>query len=212
MSSWSKLPTWWVRDHSKHFFPGGKSAGASIAGLKCLLAIALSADYYSLESKKSITELEAMTSLSRPMVIKGIRHLETNGLIKVNKSEHVHRYTLVASCQAERDKDLGWAKIPRTKILKELPLFLNRGAVALESLKTYVCLLSRRPNQSSVVSCSYEIILIHTNGQRSNLRKAIDLLVGHGLIKSDSAIDMKSANVYTLLGIQTAPSPNDFLV
>lgn len=192
----AKCPTWWVRVNNQNFFPGGRSAGVSIAGLKCLFALSLTLEFHSLESDKSITDIESLTGLSRPMVIKGLRHLEAMKLIVITRGIHAHSYRVI-----EPTNDRGWAKVPYRQVSNELRLLLNRGAVSLLVLKTYLFLLARRPNESGTVSLPYETILAQTQGQRSDVRRALDILVIHKLIKCEKEIDLRAQNVYTIIGI-----------
>lgn len=191
----AKLPTWWLR-LQKNYFPGGKNAGESIAGLKCLIALSLTMDFHTRKSDQSISALEEMTGLSRPMVIKGIRHLESHGLVKVFRTDYANSYRV-----EESPSDDKWGKLPYACIKRELASFLNRGAVPLLALKTYVFLLARRPNQERSFSVPYEAILEHTHGQRSQLRKALDLLIVHGLVKCERPTDFRTQNIYTILGL-----------
>lgn len=192
----AKLPTWWLREQNKNFFPGGSSSGESLAGLKCLLALSLNMHFHTQNSRQSLSELEDVTGLSRPMVIKGIRHLESNRLIAVKRGAYANSYEVL-----NKPTDTRWGKVPYKNVSSELKQFLNRGAIPLAALKTYVVLLARRPNAQNTLSLPYEAILEHTNGQRSQLRKALDLLIVHGLIRCDRPADLRAQNVYTILGL-----------
>ena len=88
----SKCPTWWVRDAQMGIqkFGGGKNAGSNISALKCILAISTSIDFHSRKAKLSISDLEALTGLSRPMVIRGLQGLAELGIVEVDKTG-VHR-------------------------------------------------------------------------------------------------------------------------
>ena len=112
----SKCPTWWVRDEELGIkkFGGGKNAGTSISALKCILGISASIDFWTRKAKLSISDLEALTGLSRPMVIRGLKELVELGIVEVDKTAHVHEYELTAS-----GKDEGWGKIPYERIRKQ---------------------------------------------------------------------------------------------
>jgi len=120
----SKCPTWWVRDGQLGIqkFGGGKNAGANIAALKCILGISTSIDFWTRKAKLSISDLEALTGLSRPMVIRGLKGLVELGIVKVDKTAHVHEYELTTS-----SNDDGWGKIPYERVRKQLPEIPNRG-------------------------------------------------------------------------------------
>lgn len=191
----AKLPTWWVRRET-NYFQSGKNAGQSIAGLKCLIALSLTMDFHTRKSDKSISALEDITGLSRPMVIKGTRHLESHGLVKVFRGDYANSYRV-----EESTDDAGWGKLPYTCMKRALPHIYNRGVVPLLALKTYVVLLARRPNQERVVSVPYEVILERTHGQRQHLRKALDILIAHGLVKCEKPVDFRAQNIYTIIGL-----------
>jgi len=194
-SRFVKLPTWWTR-LDVNYFPGGVNSGQSIAGLKCLLALSLTLNFHTNEIEISLTILEEITGLSRPMVAKGIAYLEEAGLVEVNRDGYVNLYTV-----NEHEDDSGWGKLPYLVLKKELSSFLNRGGIPLLALKIYVLLASRRPNNAASFCMSYETILAHTKGQRSHVRKALDLLIVHGMLKVEKPDDMKSSNIYTILGL-----------
>ena len=92
----SKCPTWWVRndDLGLKKFSGGKNAGTSISALKCILGISVSIDFWTRKAKLSVSDLEALTGLSRPMVIRGLKELVELGIVVVDKTAHVHEYEL----------------------------------------------------------------------------------------------------------------------
>lgn len=107
MARFSSLPTWWVRHSGLIDFKGGSQAGSSIAALKVVIGLSLVMDFHTKTAKSSITDLERLTGLSRPMVCKGIRALEELEIVEINRDEHVHQYKLTM-----QDGDSGWAKLP----------------------------------------------------------------------------------------------------
>jgi hypothetical protein len=195
----SKCPTWWVRDPEQNLskFVGGKSSGCGIAALKCLIALSSSIDFWTRQAKLSLSDLEKLTGLSRPMVIRGLGRLVEAGIVLVDKTNHVHVYELT-----EKTGDSYWAKIPFDRVRKHLPEIGNRGEVYLTALKIYLVLVSIRPNESDSVAIGYEKIRDYVGCQRSKIRPALDVLYSHTLIRIAQSDESKERhNVYTILGL-----------
>ena len=196
----SKCPTWWVRDAQMGIqkFGCGKNAGSNISALKCILAISTSIDFHSRKAKLSISDLEALTGLSRPMVIRGLQGLAELGIVEVDKTAHVHEYELTAP-----GKDEGWGKIPYERVRKQLPEIPNRGVVPLTALKIYLLLISLRPNESDSISIGYDTLLQYLGCQRAHIRPALDILYSHTLVRItlEGTDARQRHNVYTILGL-----------
>lgn len=196
----SKCPTWWVRDDDLGLkkFSGGKNAGTSISALKCILGISVSIDFWTRKAKLSISDLEALTGLSRPMVIRGLKELVELGIVVVDKTAHVHEYELTVF-----KHDDGWGKIPYERIRKQLPEIPNRGVVPLTALKTYLLLISVRPNESDSVPIGYDTLLEYLGCQRAHIRPALDILYSHTLVRItlEGTDARQRYNVYTILGL-----------
>lgn len=196
----SKCPTWWVRDGELGLkkFVGGKNTGTSISALKCILAISTCIDFSSRKAKLSISDLETLTGLSRPMVIRGLKELGELGIVEVDKTAHVHEYELTESA-----KDEGWGKIPYERMRKQLPEILNRGAVPMTALKIYLLLISLRPNGSESISIGYDTLLKYLGCQRAHIRPALDILYSHTLVRItlEGTEARERHNVYTILGL-----------
>lgn len=196
----SMCPTWWVRYAGLGLkkFEGRDKAGSSIAALKCLFGISLSVDFHTRKAKLSISDLEVLTGLSRPMVIRGLKGLAELRIITVDKKAHVHEYELTVVAG-----DVGWGKIPYERVRKELPKMLNRGVIPLTALKIYFLLVSLRPNESGSVPISYETLVEYLGCQRSHIRPALDILYSHTLVRisSEGTDERQRHNVYTILGL-----------
>jgi len=84
-----KIPAWWLQDTDKISLLNqldNIKTGSAIAAIKCLLAIALSNEKLFSTADVSITELEMITGLSRPMVIRGIKKLEEMEIVRVERT------------------------------------------------------------------------------------------------------------------------------
>lgn len=196
----SKCPTWWIRDAQTGLskFGGGKSSGLNIAALKCYLALSTSIDFHTQKAKLSISDLETLTGLSRPMVIRGLQALVELAMVKVDKTAHIYEYELTSE-----KKDLGWGKIPYERMRRHLPEMLNRGVIPLTALKIYLLLIALRPNSSNSIAINYETLVGYLGCQRAQIRPALDILYSHTLVRiSLEEGDAKQRfNVYTIQGL-----------
>jgi hypothetical protein len=133
------------------------------------------------------------------MVGKGLKLLETAGIIGVQKG-YKHTYAL-----KEALFNQGWAKLPIDYLKKELPSMPNRGRVALFALKLYIQLLADRPNDSPVISMTYETIREKVGMQTRDIKPSIDTLFNHNLITVNRAptegIISYQKNEYTMKGL-----------
>jgi len=202
MARWSALPTWWIREEGLGIFMGGSQAGRSIAALKVLMAIALLANFNSRKARNSLSDLETLTGLSRPMVVAGVADLEDKGLLLVDRSGHVNEYEL-----AVPGDDRNWGKMPYETLRRHLAEISNRGAITLGALKIYLLLVSWRPNQSLSIAIGHEKIRDETGIQPRHVRPALDVLLNHTLIRLSinegrtPGEPQGRHNVYTLLGL-----------
>lgn len=203
-NQFAKCPTWWTRDSTlKEFFKGGRLVGESIAGLKCIIAIAHNVNFYTLEAELSYSALEKATGLSRPMVSKGLSLIENCGIVKIERG-YRNKYTLL-----ESDTDRGWAKLPIDYLKKELHSLPNRGRVTLFALKFYLQLLADRPNKSIVMYMTYDTIREKVGTQQRDIKPSIDILFTHNLISVAKSEDevlgsgriAYKKNEYTIRGL-----------
>ncbi|MDP9666632.1 UNVERIFIED_ORG: transcription initiation factor IIE alpha subunit [Pseudomonas cremoricolorata] len=197
----SKCPTWWIRTDEKtglkKFSAGGGHIGTSIAALKCILAISVSIDFSSRKAKLSISDLEALTGLSRPKVLDGLKRLDELKIIQVDKKSHTHVYELT-----EGPQDAKWGKVPFERIRKHLREIPNRGVTPLTALKIYLVLVSVRRNDTNAVPIGYDTLVEYTGAQRSHIRSGLDILYSHMLIRITQSDESKERhNVYTISGI-----------
>ncbi|KJZ52487.1 hypothetical protein [Pseudomonas marginalis] len=176
----SKLPTGWTRTTGCDLasFKAAEQAGASIAALKCLLAVSLQMDFHSRSAVVSYNDFETLTGLSRPMIAKGIRTLEDKKILAI-ETAHTHRYTV------NEVEDKNWAKIPFDLLSLRLRDLGNRGAVRLAALKIYVLLAARRNNNYDWTALTYEQICAHTGVRRGDIRAALSELYSLGLLHAD---------------------------
>lgn len=193
-----QLPTWWVRDEeSLKRFKGGRWSGESIAALKNLLALNSLCEMSGYSAQVSYQGLMTITGLSRPMIARGIKALESNSLISVSRGGYINNYQLTCSSD-----DRGWAKAPCVKIQENLSGLPNRGEASLAALKIYVYLLSVRPNAEREVSASYQKIRTSTGISQKWVRAGLDLLFSNLLIHV-RRVEGSSPEVFDLVGQYT---------
>lgn len=197
------LPSWWFREgNGVKIFEGGSQAGESIAALKVMISICLLMNYHSKKAKNSLSDLEKLSGLSRPMVVKGIAALERQELIKVDRTGHISEYELL-----ENADDKNFAKLPYERFRTRLAGLPNRGDVALGALKIYLTLAAIRPNNSADVAFGHENLRIYTGMQKRRIRPALDVLYSHNLIRlklvegGEPGETKHRHNLYTLLGL-----------
>ncbi|MGH8506914.1 MAG: hypothetical protein ACRETM_13300 [Stenotrophobium sp.] len=175
-----------------------------MAALRVYLAIALNSDFDTKFAEISISDLEEVTGLSRPMVVRGIKTAEEMQLLIVDRENHRHGYTMATSADSK-----GFAKLPKQKLKGVLNRLPARGYHALDALKLYITLLTVRPNKSAVVQIGHTRILEWTGLQPNRVRAAIDVLINHGLVHLDlSEVEDKRHrhNQYEILGLNLAGS------
>jgi DNA-binding transcriptional ArsR family regulator len=201
----SKLPSWWIRqNYLRTVFRGGSEVGTSIAALKCVIGISLVIDFRSRRGRISISELEDFTGLSRPMVQRGIKLLETMDIIEIDRG-HANEYTLT-----ELPDDSYWTKLPVDRLKRNVSTIPNRGIVPLTALKIYLLLLSFRKNDSVHITMPYDFFCSELGIQRSHIRSALDILYSHKLLHVSHEPRVKlgsQPNVYTILGLERVSEP-----
>lgn len=200
MSGFRKLPTWWSRDdQGLRRFRGGASAGASIAALKCLLAITLMSEFSTQQAQVSYRGLMDLTGLSRPMIPRAISKLESEGMIEVYRNGYINVYQLLAATH-----DRYWAKVPYDKVRRVLSEIPNKGEAPLAALKIYIQLLANRWNDTREVEISYDKLRDYIGVQKFRIRPGLDILFSHTLLHvkqvEGEGASKQAHNVYTVLG------------
>ncbi|MBE8592251.1 hypothetical protein IQK56_15635 [Pseudomonas sp. MAFF 301449] len=179
--AFSKLLTGWTRENGCDLraFPAGPSTGASISALKCLLAIAVQADFKTDSAIVSYNDFETLTGLSRPMIRKGLDVLSDLKLIRV-QGGYAHKYTV------QPIKDTYWAKIPTELLKRNLKDIGNRGVVCLGALKIYILLAARRNNDYDWTAQTYEHLEQATGVRRADIRACLSMLYSARLLHADT--------------------------
>jgi predicted transcriptional regulator len=158
----------------------------------------------------SITALTEIASLHRQVVVRSLVALRSLGLIERLKIDPV---VLKAP---RRTSVYGFAP-PATPFLplpfihleraEFLPSLRVRTAVNLAALKVYLLLAALRDNRSGCSMTGYEKIAEYTGLKRIDIPRAVNLLLGAGLI-STRQLDFENnfyATRYYLRGLDKAP-------
>lgn len=199
MAAFSALPSKWIYEGDLKKFEGHQRPGMSIGALKVLIALNIEMDYDThITDGVSLSKLEDMTGLSRPMLVPAIRKLEDIGLIKVDRSGWISTYEFL--------NFQPWAKIPKKNIRPYLSGLGNRSLSSLASLKIFLCLLAARDaKKDSPVYISHESLRDKTGLQARDIRPGIDLLIEYRLVFVYRRVEKggvsKEPNQYTILNL-----------
>lgn len=149
--------------------------------------------------------LQKATGLSRALVAAGVVRLVELDLIRPQGSHQQRRYLIVW-----KGTTRGWFKLPSMAIVRHqviLPFanFTLRSKHELHAMKLYLYLAARRPNGEEFTLASYENINDRIGVPERDVRKAISLLIGTGLLRNvnrerDVALKNYGPNQYYLTG------------
>ncbi|RBJ22270.1 replication protein [Escherichia coli] len=163
--------------------------------MKCLLAISILIDFHSRVAEVSLTGLEELTGLSRPMVIRGIEKLEKLGVIDSDKDYRTNRYELTV-----KNGDTYWAKVPVDTVRKRLKTISNRGIAPFTALKLYITILNLRYKDRTTVQVMHETLRDYTGVQPNQIRHGLDVLYSSALLHLMPRDD-RATNEYQILGL-----------
>lgn len=200
-TTFSALPSKWIRDKKLVNFLGTKQPGKCIAALKCLIALNVNMDYETkITSNVSISKMEDLTNLSRPMVICGIRLLEYIGIIETShKNGKKTEYFFLHG-------DDGWAKLPKTYALNLIKNLSNRRLSSLVALKIYLTLIAFRKNYFEYVQLKHDTILLYTGIRPNQVKLGTQILIDLKLIEvyqeMNKDVRRYNANKYAINGIE----------
>jgi hypothetical protein len=195
-AKFGSLKNWWFRDYTLFSELKSSETGEGIAVMKCLIALSVLVDFYVQDVDVSLSDLEAITGLSRPMVLKGLNKLEALRLVSIDKSHYVNHYQILVP-----DEDTNWAKVPVDKVRKELRSISNRGIAPFVALKIYIALLSLRYQDKVHVKITHEKLREYTKVQPNQIRAGLDVLFSCSLIHLMPKDD-RASNEYHIIGIQ----------
>lgn len=199
MAAFSALPSQWIIEGRLKEVQGHQLPGEAIATLKVLIALNIAMDFHTHKTENvSLTKLSEVTNLSRPMIPRAIRKLESLGLIEVDRGGNSSKYTFL--------NFKPWAKLPKRNIGKYLRSLGNRSLSSLASLKILLLLLSARDaKRNSAIFMTHEQIRDKTGLQASVIRQGTDLLIEYHMISVYRNVEgggiQRRPNEYTILNL-----------
>jgi predicted transcriptional regulator len=148
-------------------------------------------------------ELGLATALSRSLISQGLQRLQVLGLIRPEGSHQKRCYWIIWG-------GTGWFKLPCQAIVAGpviVPFknFTLRSKPELHAMKLYLYLAAVRDNGTPYSMASYETIYAKTGILERDIRKAISVLIGCGLIasvdrKHEEGLNEYGPNKYYLKG------------
>jgi hypothetical protein len=196
MREFVKMPSAWITDQAKPGLSqlkwGGHDNAGKIAALMLYIAIAhhvnQEPDREHAEAgfaKLSYSDFEKIVGLSRAKISAGLKNLEEQGILAINKGEKTSVYQLVGFNPKQ-----GWAKLPLRNFyhdgsIKVFSEFHLRKKTELNALKMYLLVAAFRHNEINHTVISYEKIHLYTGIPENDIRSAISLLVTWNLIQVD---------------------------
>jgi hypothetical protein len=213
-SPWAKMPCGWQTDPDKHELIVDMPTGAAIAALKLYLGLCCKANFNARNdlpapgsARITLSELSALTGLSRPMVVAGIRALRDLDIVEViEQRPAVYRVRDYESASY-------WTKLPLAHLygsrpsprLLKLADMSNRSSATLHALQLYLYLASIRDRRTFKATVSYSRLENVLHMSRNAISRGISMLVSHDLIgvrqgEIDPQTRLPSANVYWLIG------------
>lgn len=218
MKEWKKMPSFWIRDKEapplKNFKWDSTGANQTAALILYIVLVHHANDEPSKNfpglgfCSLSYSELGDIAGLSRAKISAGLNILYDMKLISKEDSKKQNIYK-VTNYEQQR----GWAKLPArglySKELKKVYAFHRfnlRSKVELYAMKIYLLLVAQRNNQKNYAEISYENINFYTGVHRNDIRSALSLLVGLGLIHIDNGVSDSNGfttNLYRLCYLET---------
>lgn len=214
MKNWAKMPCSWQTDPETHRAIRKLPTGQATSALKLYLAICVRANYNQRAdlpttgcARLTLDDLEALTGLSRPMVVAGLRQLRQLDIIEVlEKRPAVYHIKAYESARY-------WTRLPRAPLyghpsarhLATLAAMPIRQGVTRHALQLYLYLASIRDRNSDKATVSFAQMQQTLDLSRRAISRGISMLVAHDLIgvrsgSTSAETNERSTSVYWLLG------------
>jgi DNA-binding transcriptional ArsR family regulator len=182
---WVRLPSAWIETKGLNQFvwKGGDGAG-QLAALMVLMVIAHHVDAKSAIASLTWDDLVAATGISRSKLANGLAILAERGLI-VREPEGRSTFRL-----CHLGDGTSWAKLPAKPLYGETGLrafqdFTLRHRTELDAVKLYLLFASRRDDARNVALLGYPAIEDYAGIGRNHIKKALSILLIHGLVVVD---------------------------
>ena len=139
-------------------------------------------DQFHAVSEGTYVDLGEATGLSRALISGGLQRLESLGLIAPQGSHQKRRYKITWPAE-HRFFKLPCQAITNGNVIVPFKNFTLRSKHELHALKLYLYFASIRPNYQAYSMAAYETIFARTGVSERDIRKAISLLIGVGLLE-----------------------------
>lgn len=222
-NKWAKMPCDWQTNPEFHaqlrvrrvaLLGDKESVGEWISALKIYIALCLKANFVKRDSlpdtgcvQRSITQISNLVGVSRPMAIKGLRHLRAWEIVDTRGGRptiyHIRAYQ---TCKY-------WTKLPRApfqsdtneKQIEVLRHMSNRSINTLHALQLYLYIASIRDKRTDLAKVTYDHLTKVLCFTRGDISAAISTLIGANLISvrlagPDEFFGARPSNVYWLRG------------
>lgn len=220
-SQWHRLPSEAVRTALPQLTwstADGAKPAAETAALMLFVALNFMAttwtdeqDQFHALAEGTYIDLGETTGLSRALISAGLQRLVALDLIQPQGSHQKRRYKITWPPE-HRFFKLPCQAIVTGNVIKPFAHFTMRSKHELHAMKLYLYFASIRGNQSFYSMASYETIFDRTRIPERDIRKAISLLIGAGLLVSvdrdhKQMLDKNEPNKYYLAGYQALVRP-----
>lgn len=222
---WSRLPAAWIVRGGLNEFIAGSKLGESMAALKILVAIHLLAKNARVDADDpdqgsvmiAYDDLMTLTNLSRALVSTGIKRLQALGRVTVKRGKRGEpsRYRLPDYAAEDH-----WTKISNRRLFRGtnserigvLHDLSPRRTCDLDALKLYLLFSAMQDKAGGGAMLGYEKIIEYSGVPQNRIRRAVSVLVEHGLITVGKGPDPEikthnPPNRYRLLGIGNTVAP-----
>lgn len=191
-SRWHRLPTAPVLEALPQMTwsrPGGMPPAAETAALMLFIAlnfmVSTSTDeqnQFHAVAEGTYVDLGEACGLSRALISAGLQRLQSLGLIAPEGSHQKRRYKITWPVE-HRFFKLPCQAITNGNMIVPFKNFTMRSKHELHALKLYLYLASIRGNYLPYSMASYETIFARTRIPERDIRRAISVLIGAGLLE-----------------------------
>lgn len=177
-TTWGSFPKAAVESGRLATLTGANSeVGIHIAAHKLYFALALEVNFASRKVEMGMSFLQDRSSLSRPMVGRGLSALEMAGVLQVEREGYRNRYTqLLYEPNAFR-------KVPRYMMRQALKSKIHRGVSVLAAWKLLPVLLYLRDGKTGDALATHETLQRYSHVRPEHISAGISQLVEWGLVR-----------------------------
>jgi len=182
---WVRLPSAWIETRGLVSFRWKLEGADRLAALMALMVIAHHADRESGIARLTWNDIAHCSGVSRAKLAAGLSLLEAERLVV---REPRGRSTFQLQNFGEGHI---WAKLPAKPLygdsgLRAFQAFTLRNRAELDAVKLYLLFAARRDVRRNITFLSYPTIEEYSGVGHNNIKRALSLLIVHGLIVVDS--------------------------